>query len=82
MKKSHIRFFSLSFLVACSFFSYVYLSAVSNQQLVDNTANALIDISSEEQQLEEQEDVYLPDVQFLKNALELTRRLIQTVPKI
>lgn len=82
MKKYHIRLFSISFLVICSFFSYVYLSAVSYQQVVDQSANSLVEMSPEEQQLEEQKDVYLPDVQFLKNALELTRRLIQTAPRI
>lgn len=80
MKKLNFRLIFCSLLMVASLCSYVYLSTISCQQANNSTSNHLLQVVTEEQPVEEQKDIYLPDVQFLKKAFELTKRMIQITP--
>lgn len=82
MKKFNFRLIFCSLLMVSSLSSYIYLSTVSSQQSSLSTTNQLLQIVTEEQPVEEQKDIYLPDVDILKKAFELTRRMIQTTPEL
>ncbi|MFK7931969.1 MAG: hypothetical protein AB8G22_00585 [Saprospiraceae bacterium] len=82
MKKINARIIIGSLAILCSCCSYLYLGAVSCQQSQAAVSNSLLQVITEEQPVEEDQDTYLPDVQFLKKALELTKRAIQVAPAI
>jgi len=82
MEKLNARLIIGTLAIACSCFSYLYLGAVSCQQSQATTANSFLQVVTEEKPVEEDKDTYLPDVQFLKKAFELTKRAIQIVPAI
>ena len=75
MKKSSLRFLLLVLLMAVSIVSYAYLSLV---QLDDCTATCTkkVEQAVEKEAIDEEKEIYMPDIEIIKKVLETGRRFL------
>lgn len=79
MKKSSTRFLLLVLLMVVSVSSYAYLNLVQvkNECTAATTpCSKKIEQSAEKEQVDEEKEIYMPDVEIIKKVLENGRRFL------